>query len=347
MTCAGKRGWPAPKCRVMADPHQVAVIPGDGVGPEVVEAAVGVLEASPIPLEVARYDAGDSCRSRHGVALPEATLAGARAADAVLFGAAGQTGAEVILRLRRELETYVNLRPIRALSGIDGLYSNVEFVIVRENSEGLYAGLESEVAPGVTTATRVTTERASDRIARFAFRYASENGHGKVTAVHKANVLQATDGLFLRCARDVAEDYSDIAYDEAIVDAAALHLVTQPERFDVIVTTNLFGDILSDLSAGLIGGLGLCPSANLGERHALFEPVHGTAPDIAGEGVANPTAAVLSAAMLLEFLGEADAGAAVRGAVEATLADGPRTPDLGGDATTEEMTAAVIERLDA
>ncbi|MFB6285960.1 MAG: isocitrate/isopropylmalate family dehydrogenase [Candidatus Bipolaricaulia bacterium] len=330
----------------MADPHQVAVIPGDGVGPEVVEAAVGVLEASPIPLEVARYDAGDSCRSRHGVALPEATLAGARAADAVLFGAAGQTGAEVILRLRRELETYVNLRPIRALSGIDGLYSNVEFVIVRENSEGLYAGLESEVAPGVTTATRVTTERASNRIARFAFRYASENGHGKVTAVHKANVLQATDGLFLRCARDVAEDYSDIAYDEAIVDAAALHLVTQPERFDVIVTTNLFGDILSDLSAGLIGGLGLCPSANLGERHALFEPVHGTAPDIAGKEIANPTAAILCGAMLARHLGYRQTGEHIEQALENTLMRGVMTPDLGGSRSTPEMTEDVVAHLE-
>ncbi|MFB6286722.1 MAG: isocitrate/isopropylmalate dehydrogenase family protein, partial [Candidatus Bipolaricaulia bacterium] len=219
------------------------------------------------------------------------------------------------------------------------------FVIVRENSEGLYAGIESTIAPGVTTATRVITERASERIARFAFDYARENSYGNVTAVHKANVLQTTDGLFLRCVRNVAERYSDVTYDEAIVDAAALHLVTGPERFDVIVTTNLFGDILSDLSAGLIGGLGLCPSANLGDQHALFEPVHGTAPDIAGKGIANPTAAILCGAMLARHLGHREAGERIEAALETTLAAGETTPDLGGSLSTSEMAEAVIGHL--
>lgn len=329
----------------MSEAHQVAVIPGDGVGPEVIGAAVAVLEASQVPLAFAHYEAGDDCQARHGVAMPEATLEGAWAADAVLFGAAGETGAEVIIRLRRELGTHVNLRPIRAFSGIDCLYPDVKFVIVRENSEGLYAGIESEIAPGVTSATRVITERASERIARFAFDYARENGYGKVTAIHKANVLQTTDGLFTRCVREVADGYSHITYDETIVDAAALYLVTQPQRFEVIVTTNLFGDILSDLSAGLIGGLGLCPSANLGERHALFEPVHGTAPDIAGKRRANPTAAILCGAMLARHLGYREAGERIEQALERTIAAGETTPDLGGPRSTTEMAEAVIARL--
>lgn len=329
----------------MTDAYQVAVIPGDGVGPEVIAAAVAVLKAGRVPVDFTHFEAGDDCQRRHGVALPDETREGALAADAVLFGTAGETAAEVVIGLRRALATHVNLRPVRSFAGVEGLYPDVDLVIVRENSEGLYGGIEAEIAPGVATATRVITERASTAIARFAFDYARGNGYGKVTAIHKANVLRTTDGLFLRCVRDVAEKFSDVFYSETIVDAAALYLVTEPQRFEVIVTTNLFGDILSDLAAGLVGGLGLCPSANLGDEHALFEPVHGTAPDIAGQGIANPTAAILCGAMLARHLGCQETGERIERALEATLASGETTPDLGGSRSTMEMTEAVISHV--
>lgn len=327
----------------------VAVIPGDGIGPEVIEAAVAVLEATRAPLRLGFFEAGDGCLKRQGVALPDETLEAAREADAVLFGAAGEAAAEVILRLRRELQTFVNLRPARALKGVPCLKPQTDLVIVRENTECLYKGLEAEIAEGVVTATRVITQAASERIARFAFEHARAraraHGRKKVTAVHKANVLKQSDGLFLEGVRAVAQGFPDVEYDEVLVDAAALHLVMRPERFDVLVAPNLFGDILSDLAAGLIGGLGLCPSANLGERHALFEPVHGTAPDISGRGIANPTAAILCGAMLLEHLGHREEAQGVRRALEAAVKAGEVTPDWGGSLKTGEMARAVIRRL--
>lgn len=325
--------------------HRIAVIPGDGIGPEVIEAAVAVLEATGVPLEFTHYEAGDRCLATRGVALPEETLRGALEADAVLFGAAGETAAEVILRLRRELGTFVNVRPARALKGVPCLHPQTDLVIVRENTECLYRGLEAEVAPGVVTATRVITREASERIARFAFDHARAQGRRKVTAIHKANVLKASDGLFLEGVRAVAKEYSDVEYDEVLVDAAALHLVLRPERFDVLVTPNLFGDLLSDLAAGLIGGLGLCPSANLGEKHALFEPVHGTAPDIAGQNQANPTAAILCGVLLLQHLGYPERAQWVQQALERAIEAGETTPDWGGSLTTRQMTQAVIRRL--
>ena len=325
--------------------HRIAVIPGDGIGPEVIAAARLVLEATGLPLEMREYPAGDDCLTQRGVALPEETLRAAKEAEAVLFGAAGDTAAEVILRLRAELETWVNLRPARALAGVECLYPQADLVIVRENTECLYRGLESRLTPEVVTATRLITAGASRRIARFAFDYARRQGYRRVTAVHKANVLRQSDGLFLDCCREAARNHPDIDYQEVLVDAAAMYLVQDPERFQVMVTTNLFGDILSDLAAGLIGGLGLCPSANLGDRHALFEPVHGSAPDIAGQGRANPAAAIMCAAMMLAHLGHRHQAEAVHQALAAAVAEGQTTPDLGGSLDTLGMARAVAERL--
>jgi 3-isopropylmalate dehydrogenase len=326
-------------------PYHVAVIGGDGIGPEVTAASMKVLAATGVAFDFKLYDAGDDCLARTGKALPEETLTGALAARGVLFGAAGASAADVILRLRAELGTFVNLRPSKAYAGVPCLHPGTDLMIVRENTECLYAGHESRLAPDLVTATRVITRGASERIVRFAFEHARAAGRTKVTAVHKANVLRQTDGLFLECARRVAAQYQDIAYEEALVDSAAMKLVLDPSPFQVMVTTNLFGDILSDLAAGLIGGLGLCPSANLGPEHALFEPVHGSAPDIAGKGLANPAAAILCGAMLLDHLGETAAARRVERAVEGALAAGESTGDLGGKLSTSEAAAAVIARL--
>ncbi|NEU59025.1 isocitrate/isopropylmalate dehydrogenase family protein [Halorussus sp. MSC15.2] len=325
------------------EPERIAVIPGDGIGQEVVPAAQKVLEAVGPDFEFEEADAGDAVKADTGEALPEETRELAANADATLFGAAGETAADVIIPLRRAVESFANVRPVRAYPGTDALQPDTDLVFVRENTEGVYAGHESEIAPGVTTLTRVVTEAASEEIARYGFEYAAERG-SHVTIAHKANVMRTTDGLFLDTARRVGAEY-DVDYDEALMDALAMHLVQRPEEYDVVVCPNLAGDVLSDLAAGLVGGLGLLPSANVGDERALFEPVHGTAPDIAGQGVANPSAAMLSAAMLLEYLGYDDAGERVRSAVTATLDSGPHTPDLGGDATTSDVTEAVLAKL--
>lgn len=324
---------------------KIAAIPGDGVGPEVTSAAVEVLSSLELPLEFQEYEAGDLCLENQGVALPDKTLLGALDADAVLFGAAGNSAAEVILRLRKELGTFVNLRPTRAYPGVECLYPEADFVIVRENTECLYCGIEEEISPGVVHATRVITQQASEKIARFAFNYAKQNGLEKVTSIHKSNVLKKSDGLFTKCTSEVSKEFPNIEYEEILVDAAAMYLVQDPSRFQVLVTPNLYGDILSDLGAGLIGGLGLSPSANLGESHALFEPVHGTAPDIAGQNKANPTAAILCGAMMLRHLGHADRATEIESVLEKLLAEGETTADLGGSLSTTEMSQAVIKEL--
>ena len=325
--------------------EEIAVIPGDGIGQEVVPAAVRVLQTLDLGLSFIECEAGDAVYEKTGTALPAETREIAAETDATLFGAAGETAADVILPLRTVVGSYANIRPARAYPGVDALHPETDLVFVRENTEGVYSGIESEITEGVTTLTRVITEKASRRIATHAFEYARDAGYSTVTIAHKANVMRTTDGLFLETARDVAADYDDVTTDEAIMDALAMHLVMRPELYEVIVCPNLAGDVLSDLAAGLVGGLGLLPSANLGHDNALFEPVHGTAPDIAGQGVANPTAAILSAAMLLEYLGHVEEGERVREAVEGVLSDGPRTGDLGGEATTEEVTAAIVDRL--
>lgn len=329
---------------------RICIIPGDGIGPEVLASAARALRALAPDAELVEAEAGWGAFERHGEALPADTLAAARAADAILFGAVASPSHAVpgysspIVRLRRELELYANLRPTRG--------AGVDLVIVRENTEGLYAGRERLEDGGETAvAERVITRRASSRIARaaceLARRRAAELGRpGRLTIVHKANVLRVSDGLFREAALAVAGDYPDLAVEELLVDVAAMRLAQEPARFDVLVTTNLFGDILSDVACIHGGGLGVAASANLGDGRGLFEPVHGAAPDIAGRGVANPLAALESVAMLLDWRGRPAAAARLRAAVAATLRDGPRTPDLGGRATTEAVTAAVLERLD-
>jgi len=324
--------------------QEIAVIPGDGIGQEVVPAAVEVLEAVEPSFEFVEGKAGDAVKADRDVALPTETRELAESADATLFGAAGETAADVILPLREAVGSFANVRPARAYPGVDALRPETDLVIVRENTEGVYAGIESRVTDEVTTLTRVVTGEASRRIARFGFEYAETHEYDDVTVAHKANVMRETDGRFLDAIDTVASERG-ADYDTELMDALATHLLLHPEEYDVIVTPNLAGDVLSDLAAGLVGGLGLLPSANVGADNALFEPVHGTAPDIAGQGVANPTATILSAAMLLEHLGNDDAGQRVREATTAVLETGPRTPDLGGDAATSDVTAAIIDRL--
>ena len=324
--------------------HEIAVIPGDGIGTEVTSAAVAVLEQLDCRLEFVYGEAGDGTKAAAGTALPDETRELAAQADATLFGAAGETAADVILPLRAAVGSYANVRPARAYPGVDALEPGADIVFVRENTEGVYAGIESEITDDVRTLTRVVTRDASERIAEYGFRYAKRNGYDRVTVAHKANVMRETDGLFLETATAVGRDW-DIDHDTMLMDALAMELVLEPESYGVVICPNLAGDVLSDLAAGVVGGLGLLPSANVGQENALFEPVHGSAPDIAGEGVANPTAAILSAAMLLEHLAYDDEAAAVRSAVEAVLRDGPHTPDLGGTASTTDVTEAVIDRL--
>jgi len=324
--------------------HEIAVIPGDGIGQEVTPAAIDVLEELAIDFDFVYGEAGDETKAETGEALPEETAAIAADADATLFGAAGETAADVILPLRSVVGSFANIRPARAYPALDGLQPGTDLVFIRENTEGVYSGIENEITDGVRTLTRVITEDASEQIAEYGFQYAKRNGYDDVTIAHKANVMQETDGLFVEVAERVAEERG-AAYDTALMDALAMHLVMHPEEYGVVICPNLAGDMLSDLAAGLVGGLGLLPSANVGEENALFEPVHGSAPDIAGEGVANPTAMILSAAMLLDHLEFTEQAAQVRVAVESVLETGPQTPDLGGDATTEEMTAAVVDTL--
>jgi 3-isopropylmalate dehydrogenase len=322
---------------------RVAVIPGDGIGREVVPATVRVLEAV-VDVEFDHVEAGDAVAERTGTPLPEETVEAVTSADATLFGATGETSADVILPLRDAVDSFVNVRPARTYPGVDAVQPETDLVILRENTEGVYAGIENRLSADVSTLTRLVTDSASRRLGEFACEYVDDAGHDGFTVAHKNNVMRVTDGLFVDAVRDVAADHG-VAVDDQYMDAMATHLAMNPGEYDVIVCPNLAGDVLSDLAAGLVGGLGLLPSANVGSERGLFEPVHGCAPDIAGDGVANPTATILSAAMLLDFLDHGEAATAVRTAVEATLSDGPRTPDLGGSATTEAFTDAVIDRL--
>jgi 3-isopropylmalate dehydrogenase len=324
--------------------HEIAVIPGDGIGSEVVPAAIEVLDALDAEFEFVEGEAGDHVLEAHGEALPQETYDLAAEADATLFGAAGETAADVILPLREAVDSFANIRPARAYPGIDAVKPETDLVFVRENTEGVYSGIEDHLSDDVTTLTRVITEDASRRIAEFGFEYAAENGYDDVTVAHKANVMRKTDGRFLDACEAVAAEGGH-EYDDALMDALAMHLIMRPDEYGVVICPNLAGDMLSDLAAGLVGGLGLLPSANVGPDNALFEPVHGSAPDIAGDGIANPAAMILSAAMMLEHLGYGAEAANVRAAVETVLDEGPRTPDLGGDAATDEVTAAIVDAL--
>jgi homoisocitrate dehydrogenase len=329
--------------------YRVCVMPGDGIGQEVIPAAVQVLQALPLNFEFVQADAGWDCFVRRGVSVPDETLAAIRSSHGALFGAVSSPMRKVegyksaVITMRQQLDLYANLRPVITIP-LASSRQGVDMVVVRENTEGLYVGQEERL-PDRAIAKRVITVRGSERIVRYAFELARRQKRRKVTIVHKANVLKETCGLFREVGLRVAADYPEITTDEMLVDTAAMRLVTDPQKFDVLVTTNLFGDILSDEASALCGGLGLAPSANIGEQAAIFEPVHGSAPDIAGKGIANPLAAILAAAMMLDHIGEPQHGALVRTAVHRVLAQGVLTPDLGGTAHTGDVTAAVIAAL--
>ncbi|MBI5679286.1 MAG: NAD-dependent isocitrate dehydrogenase [Methanobacterium sp.] len=326
--------------------YKIAVIPGDGIGKEVMEATLHILEAIDVEFDYTFADAGDEYQEVSGIALPQETIDIVKNSQACLFGAAGESAADVIVKLRQELDLYVNLRPVKSYPGTKSLHDDLDFVIVRENTEGLYIGIEEETEDGAT-ALRVITRKASERICKFAFDYAKKTGRSKVTAVHKANVLKKTDGLFRDTFYDVAGDYSDIETDDRYVDATAMFFITNPHMFDVIVTTNLFGDILSDEGAGLVGGLGLIPSANIGENTGIFEPVHGSAPRHAGKNTANPSAMILSAVLMLDYIEEHDAARTIEHALIEVLSENKIvTKDLGGNASTMEMAREVRNKIE-
>ena len=328
------------------DKYQIAVVPGDGIGQEVMKATIDVLDSLDIDFEYVYGEAGDECLEKNGTALPGETLDIIRQSDACLFGAAGETAADVIVKIRQEMKMFANLRPVKAYPHTNSLSDEIDFMIVRENTEGMYIADEEKYTDEGAIARRIITREAERRIIDYAFKYAVENNKSKVTAVHKANVLKKTDGLFKEIFYEVAENYPDIATEDFYVDATAMYLITQPESFEVIVTTNLFGDILSDEGAGLVGGLGLIPSANIGLDGALFEPVHGSAPDIAGKGIANPIAMMLSAVMMLRYLGENDAADKFDAAILKLLNDANTlTGDLGGNASTMDVAGEVIKNI--
>ncbi|MBR5503476.1 MAG: NAD-dependent isocitrate dehydrogenase [Methanobrevibacter sp.] len=327
--------------------YEIAVIPGDGIGREVMDATINVLKSLDIDFDFKYGEAGDECLEKNGVALPDETIQLAKNADACLFGAAGETAADVIVRLRQELNLFANLRPVKSYPNTNALFDNLDFMIVRENTEGMYIAKEEEYTEEGAIARRIITRKASERIIDYAFQYAKDNNKSKVTGVHKANVLKISDGLFREIFYEVADKYKDeIDSEDYYVDATAMYLITRPESFEVIVTTNLFGDILSDEGAGLVGGLGMIPSGNIGENNALFEPVHGSAPDIAGQGIANPLAMMLSAVMMLNYLGEMEAEEKLNNAILELLNEGQcLTPDLGGKASTMEVSESIKNKL--
>lgn len=331
--------------------HRITLIPGDGIGPEVTDAVVQVLDRAGFDVEWERESAGAAEVERSGESLPRRVLDSIRRNRVALKGPIGTpTGSgfpSVNVEVRRSLDLYANLRPVSSLPGFRTRYDGVDLVVVRENTEDLYSGLEHVVTPGVVESLKIITAKASERIARFAFTYAARRRRARVTAVHKANIMKLGDGLFLDSVRSVARGHPAIAYDERIVDAACMQLVMDPSQFDVLLLPNLYGDIVSDLCAGLVGGLGLTPSANLGEGLAVFEAVHGAAPDIAGQGRANPTALLRSALMMLRHLGEDETADRIDAALLQVLTDGRiLTPDLGGDAGTQAFTDAISRKLE-
>jgi isocitrate dehydrogenase (NAD+) len=333
-------------------PYQVTLIPGDGIGPEVAEATARAVDSTGVAIDWERVELNGEVLRASGGEIPQYVLDSIERTRVGLKGpvttpiAGGHQSVNV--QLRKRLELFANFRPVRSFAGIKTRYRDVhiDIVMFRENTEDLYAGLEHEVVKDVVTSLKVITRVASLRIARYAFEYARREGRRKIHAIHKANIMKLGDGLFLRCCRETARDYPEIEYKEMIVDNAAMQLVMRPETFDTLLMPNLYGDIVSDLVAGLVGGLGIVPGANFGERHAVFEAVHGSAPDIAGKGIANPTALMQSAALMLTYLGETEAARRLQFAIEWVYAEGRHlTPDVGGSASTAEFTDAVIGRL--
>jgi isocitrate dehydrogenase (NAD+) len=329
---------------------RVTLIPGDGIGPEITAAAVSILDAAGAEIEWERHEAGMAVFAQEGKPLPDSLLESIKRNRLALKGPlttiVGSGFSSANVTLRKELDLYANLRPVRSLRGIDTPYEGVDLVIVRENTEDLYAGIEHVVTPGVTASIKIITSLASERIARFAFTYAQRRGRRKVTAVHKANIMKITDGLFLESARKVASEFPDIEFDDCIVDALCMKMVMNPHQFDVLLLSNLYGDIVSDLAAGLVGGLGVVPGANLGEDCAVFEAVHGSAPDIAGQGIANPLAVIFSGILMLRRMGRDDIADRIKDAAFRVLERGAvRTPDLHGTATTVEFAEAIVREL--
>jgi 3-isopropylmalate dehydrogenase len=337
--------------------YKISVIPGDGIGPELTEATLKILQAVEqkfgIKLTVVYAEAGDICQEKRGAPLPEDSVQKIRESHACLKGPVGESAADVIVKLRLMFDLYANLRPIKTYPAVEDARQNIDMFFVRENTEDVYKGLEYNIDGETTLCLRVITKRACERIAKRAFEMARlRNGKKKVTAIHKANVMRVTDGLFRDVCREVAKGYPDIAFNELYVDAASMRLVKQPEEFDVLCTCNMFGDILSDEAAQLVGGLGMAPGANIGDTFALFEPIHGSAPNRAGKGTANPLSMILSAKMMMEWLGEryqdpqcVKAGAAIEKAVVQTLKDKNTVPDLGGNKTTIGMAEAIASVL--
>ncbi len=330
--------------------YTVTLLPGDGIGPEVTAAAVRVLEATGVEFEWETASAGATALAKEGSPLPPQVLDAIRRTKVALKGPTatpvGTGHRSVNVELRKQLDLYANLRPVASLPGVKSRYEGVDLIVVRENTEDLYSGLEHVVVPGVVESLKIITERASTRIARFAFDYAKTHERKRITAVHKANIMKLSDGLFLDCCRKVAKGYPMVQYDEIIVDNCCMQLVLDPTRFDILLLENLYGDIVSDLCAGFIGGLGMAPGANIGEDGAIFEAVHGTAPDIAGKNMANPIALIFSGALMLDHLGEHAAADRVRAAVKAVLAEGKKlTRDLGGTAGTTEIAEAIAAKL--
>ena len=332
--------------------HKITLLPGDGIGPEVADAATQIIEASGVSVEWEVFAAPLENGKRVGDFPREGAVESVRRTHVALKGPMATAVAEgppsINVALRKELNLYANLRPVRNVAGVSSRWTGVDLIIVRENTEDLYAGLEHTVIPGVVESLKIITEHASTRIARFAFAYARKNGRKKIHAIHKANIMKLSDGLFLSSIRTVAKEYPEIEYREMIVDNTCMQLVMNPGQFDVLLLPNLYGDVVSDLAAGLVGGLGVVPSGNIGDECALFEAVHGTAPDIVGKGIANPTALVMSGAMMLDYLGETDSSKRVLAALDKVYREGKHTTrDVGGTATTQEFTKAVIAAMDS
>lgn len=330
--------------------HTITLIPGDGIGPEVSKAVKEILAAAGVDISWDEIPARAEIERRGMTFMQSGVLDSIRRNRVALKGpmmtAVAGGAPSINVGLRQALDLYANLRPVKNLEGVQSRFQGVDLVIIRENTEDLYAGLEHTVVPGVVESLKIITERASTRIAKFAFEYARKHGRKKIHAIHKANIMKLSDGLFLTSTRKVAEQYPDIEYKELIIDNACMQIVLDPQQFDMLLLTNLYGDIMSDLAAGLVGGLGVVPSGNIGESVAIFEAVHGTAPDIAGKGIANPTALLMSGIMMLDHIGEMEAARRVENALHRVYREGKSlTRDVRGTATTAEFTGAVIAAL--
>lgn len=330
--------------------YNITLIPGDGIGPEVMKAARDVINAAGVKINWEIVDAGEGVIEEYGTPLPDHVIDSIKRNKIAIKGPVttpvGKGFRSVNVGLRQALNLYANVRPVKTYKGIPSRYDDVDLIIVRENTEDLYAGIEHNVGDSAAESIKIITKKASDRIVEFAFDLAKKQGRKKVTAVHKANIMKLSDGLFLKCAREVAESNKDIEFSDMIVDAMSMRLVQSPEKYDVLVMPNLYGDILSDMAAGLVGGLGVVPGANIGDDMAVFEAVHGSAPDIAGQNIANPTAAILTGVMMLKHLGEFEAAERIDKALSKVLEEGKiLTFDLGGNAKTTEFTGEIIKKL--